>query len=244
MITIKVWFQTFVLFSIVWFSSMGCVTKQIWSDSTQAKPYKEQIVSFYSNVEKDEILFLGEHYHYIFNQRTKPFMLLLKERRLLGLSNKNVSVYASLERQDNRKVQAHIRIHLKKSELNTEQIKVLEKNNFISIQADPYYGTEHMYEDHEAVDTVTTYTNEYYIEGTRYIADPKVNESITKLKKPMEIEVVEFFKENKKSNLYKVAMTPLSVTADAGLIIIGVGAAIIYAPFFLTYMAYEEIKGK
>jgi hypothetical protein len=39
-------------------------------------------------------------------------------------------------------------------------------------------------------------------------------------------------------------MTPLSVTADAGLIVLGTGAAIIYAPFALTYVAYEKIKGK
>jgi hypothetical protein len=39
-------------------------------------------------------------------------------------------------------------------------------------------------------------------------------------------------------------MTPLSVTADAGLIVVGVGAAIVYAPFALTYMAYEKIKGE
>jgi hypothetical protein len=135
-------------------------------------------------------------------------------------------------------------IHLKKSELNNEQIKLLEKNNFSSIQANPNYGTKQPYDEYEVVDRVTIYTHEYYIDGTRYIADPKVNEGIAKLKKPMEIEIIEFFKDNNKSNFYKVAMTPLSVTADTGLIIIGVGAAIIYAPFFLTYMAYEEIKGK
>ncbi len=41
--------------------------------------------------------------------------------------------------------------------------------------------------------------------------------------------------------LYKIAMTPLSVTADAGLVIIGAGAAVIFLPIALIGMEYQAI---
>ena len=241
---IKVWFTLFTLLTIAWFSSIGCVTKQVWTDKTRAEPYQERIISFYSNQEKEEILFIGEQYHYIFNKGTKDFMPLLSAKELLNLSDKNINIYASLARQDNRKANAHVMIHMKKSELNSQQITWLEEHNFSLIQADPYYGTEHIYHPNEQVTSVAIYTKEYHLEGTRYRANKEVNQQVVKLKKPLEIEVIEFYKSNEKSTFYKVAMTPLSVTADAGLIVLGTGAAIIYAPFALTYMAYEKIKGK
>ena len=236
-------FLSITAIALLIFLSLGCVTKQVWTDKTKANPYQERIISFYSNEQSKEILFIGEKYHYIFNKETQALMTLLKAKELLNLSDKNINVYASIDRQDNRKAQAHIMIHMKKSELNTQQIAWLEENNFYTIHADPYYGTEHRYQANEQVPKVTIYTNEYRIEGSRYIANLEVNKQVIKLKKPLSIKVIEFYKSDEKSTLYKIAMTPLSVTADAGLIILGVGAAIIYAPFALTYTAYEQIKG-
>jgi len=237
-------FLSITAIALLIFLSLGCVTKQIWTDKTKATPYQERIISFYSNEQSKEILFIGEQYHYIFNKETQALMALLKSKGLLNLSDKNINVYASIDRQDNRKAQAHIMIHMKKSELNAQQIQWLEKNNFSIIQADPYYGTEHRYQANEQVPNVTIYTKEYHIEGRRYIANQEVNKQVIKLKKPLTIEVIEFSKSDEKSTLYKIAMTPLSVTADAGLIVIGTGVAIIYAPFALTYIVIDKIKGK
>ena len=171
-------------------------------------------------------------------------MPLLSAKELLNLSDKNINVYASLGHQDNRKANAHVMIHMKKSELNNQQISWLEKHNFSLIQADSNYGTMHVYHPNEQIINVDIYTKEYRLKGTRYIANKEVNQQVVKLKNPLEIEVIEFYKVDEKSTLYKVAMTPLSVTADAGLIVIGAGAAIVYAPFALTYMAIDKIKGK
>ncbi len=241
---IKVWFTTFTLITMVWFSSMGCVTKQVWTDPTKAEPYQEHIISFYANKEKEEILFLGEKYHYIFNEGTKEFMPLLSAKELLNLSDKNINVNATTDQQDNRNIGIDIRIYMKKSELNSEQIKWLKEHNYTLIQATPYHDINHVYQANEQVPAIPTYTKAYHLHGRRYIASQEVNDNIVKLKKPLEIEVIEFKKYDEKSTLYKIAMTPLSVTADAGLIVLGTGAAIIYAPFALTYVAYEKIKGK
>lgn len=237
-------FLSITAIALLIFLSLGCVTKQVWTDPTKADPYQERIISFYSNIEKEEILFIGEKYHYIFNKGTKEFMPLLSAKELLNLSDKNINVYTATNRQDNRNVGTHIRVHMKKSELNSEQITWLTEHNYMLIQTDPHYGTDHVYQANEQVPTVDTYTKEYYLQGRRYISSQEVNNNVVRLKKPLEIEVIEFKKYDEKSTLYKIAMTPLSVTADAGLIVIGTGAAIIYAPFALTYMAIDKIKGK
>ena len=85
------------------------------------------------------------------------------------------------------------------------------------------------------------YALNYHLSGKRYQATAEVNNHVIKLKNPINIEVVEFKVTDKKSTLYKVAMTPLGVTADAGLIVIGAGVAIIYAPFGLAYWVYDSI---
>jgi len=238
------WFQAFLLLTVVWFSSFGCVTKQVWSDKREVKPYIDTIISFYSNVEQQEILFLGEKYHYIFSENTVAFMELLKAKSFLKLSDENIKVYATINRGDNRKVEANIMLYFKESGRTSAQMSWLTKHGFNARNVDRYFGKEHRYLANEKVEMMTVYTRDYSIRGRRYIAEEKVNAEVVRLKKPMQIEIVEFYRSDKKSRLYKVAMTPLSVTADAGLIIVGVGAAIIYAPFALTYAAYEEIKGE
>jgi len=238
-------FLSITAVAIVIFLSLGCVTKQLWKDRTRGEPYQERIISFYTNLDKKEIVFIGDKYHYIFTKNTEDFIPLIKNRKLLKLNDKNINIYATTDRQDSRKVQAHIMIHITKSELNTEQIAWLESHGYSLVHVPPHYGSKYAQPVKEHPEPmVFMYTHEYHLEGTRYIADQKVNTQVIKLKKPIELEVVEFQVINKKSTLYKVAMTPLSVSADAGLIILGVGAVIIYAPFGLTYWGYKQIKGK
>jgi len=238
-------FVSITLIAIGIFLSLGCVTKQLWTDKTKAVPYQERVISFYTNLEKKEIVFIGDKYHYIFNKNTEPLITLIKNREMLKLNNKNINIYASVDRKDNRKVQATIMIHIKKSELNNQQIKWLESHSYSIAPIPPYYESGYSPPVKRPPKNISPiYTNGYHIEGTRYIADPKVNTQVIKLKEPIKFNVMEFRITDKKSTLYKVAMTPLSVTADAGLSVLGVGAVIIYAPFGLASWAYQQIKGK
>ena len=216
--------------SLAIFLSFGCVTKQVWTEKNKPSPYNETIISFYSNVDKKEVLFIGEKYHYIFNKRTEDFIELLKQRNFLRLIDRKLSVNANVTPFDNRKILASIKIEFKKSEINKAQkewlIKYAENN-------ERTYGSS----IHETEEVYSVY---FHIEGTRYHATAEVNSKVVKLQKPIPLSIVEYKKE-KKSMLYKVAMTPLSVTADAGLIVVGVGAAIVYAPFALGYWAIESV---
>jgi hypothetical protein len=201
------------------FLSLGCVTKQVWTENHKAFPYNETIISFYSNTEKKEIIFIGKKYHYIFNKHTKNFIALLKQKELLKLIDRKLSVDANLYPRDNGEVSAHIEFEFKKSKINKAQKEWLIKY---------------------AQDNGEIYRVFFNIKGTRYYAKSEVNSQVLKLQKPIPLSINEY-KIEKKSTLYKVAMTPLSVTADAVLVVVGVGAAIIYSPFILGHWVIESV---
>ena len=223
-------FIAITLLSMVIFLSLGCVTKQVWKEKHKPFPYSETIISFYSNVEKEEVLFIGEKYHYIFNKNTQDFIRILKQKQFLNLIDRKLNVDANLYPLDNGKVSAHIEIEFKKNELNQAQ-----KDWFLKYAENNGGRYSRLIQDNEDIYNVL-----FNIKGTRYQAKAEVNAQVVKLQNPIPLSIVDY-KVEKKSTLYKVAMTPLSVTADATLVVVGVGAAIVYAPFALGYWAIESI---
>ena len=233
-------FVTVLLVGLAIFLSMGCVTKQVWTDKTEGVPYQERIISFYNNKEEGKIIFIGEKYHYIFDKGTKEFSEFLEAKKRLKLKENHRGIYASTSRRESEKVDVNFDFEFKKNNITQEQEKWLEGHNarFIRRPRAVKDGTDIYEPDKMEIDG---YGLNYHLSGKRYQATTQVNDHVVRLKNPINIEVVEFKVTDKKSTLYKVAMTPLSVTADAGLIIIGAGAAIIYAPFGLAYWAYDSI---
>ncbi len=88
-----------------------------------------------------------------------------------------------------------------------------------------------------AIDDKNNLSFKIDIYGQIYKADDKVNENLKKLKEPYPIDI-RFLHTDKKGTAYKVALTPLSVVADGGIIItvvvIGV-VSIVVAPFYYLY---------
>ena len=237
-------FITVLLVGLATFLSMGCITKQVWTDKVRGVPYQERIISFYNNTEEGKIIFIGEKFHYIFDKGTKEFSAFLEAKKHLKFKENYLGIYASISRTNGENVSANLHFEFKKNNLTKEQKNWLEKHNtqFIRrpIKDRLHYDNPIIYEHNQT--KIYGYGANYYIAGKRYHATTQVNNHVIKLKNPINIEVVEFKVKDKKSTLYKVAMTPLSVTADAGLVVIGTGMAIIYAPFALGYLAYDTIK--
>ena len=237
-------FLSITTLAMVIFLSLGCVTKQVWTDKVKSEPYQERIISFYNNTEEGKIIFIGEKYHYIFDKGTKEFSEFLEAKKRLHLKEKHLEIYATTGRFKKEEVSVHLGFTLKKEYLTQEQKNWLEQHNKEllkipkPIEDNPNDNRPVVYEPNQI--EIENYIANYQLSGKRYHATPQVNSQVVKLKNPINIEVTEFRTE-KKSMLYKIAMTPLSVTADAGLIIIGAGAAIIYAPFGLSYWAYDSI---
>ena len=213
------------------------MTKQVWRDRTKSNPYSETIVAFYINHQKKEIAFIGEKYHYIFNKKTEPFSQLLKQRVFLNLAKKNLHIDSYINYKDNRIINSSINVNFLASELSSKQKKWLESHQFhkrklpLSVYLHPRSSN---WEGSKMVE-VYQYNN-YNIKGIRYQADLKVNQKALKLKEPIILKIQDW-KIEEKNTLYKIAMTPLSLTGDALSGVILLGAGIIMSPVWL----YEAI---
>ena len=199
------WFQGFVLLIVVWFSSMGCVTKAVWKDKRTSSQYSETIVAFYSNFKSKEIAFIGEKYHYIFNKKTNDFVELLKEKDRLNLQQENLQINASVGLRGDNVIQTDIMVHFDVDKLNEVQKKWLTSHGYHKAKSLPLPSSQK---------NISRFIRHYSILGKRYLINKEVNEKASKLKRAIPLQILEY-KREKGSVIKKIALTPLSITADA-----------------------------
>ena len=194
---IKTWFSSFVLITVVWFSSMGCVTKGLWDESSSTS-YKDTIIAFYSNPQKNEIIFLGEKYHYFFKQGTAPLNELLKAREFLALQRNHLNISTYIDKDAI--THTHISVTFNLQNISPQQREWLYHHKFLKMGNTPLL------------------TKIFELTGERYRASSTVNKHAVKIKYPINIDVREY-----SSNLgKKVLLTPLAVGADSVLIVAGI----------------------
>ena len=211
----KYWFRAFVFVTLLGFSSIGCVTKNLWRTGVISEHYSETIISFYANKQKEQLVFIGKKYHYLFNKNSYDFIDFLDKREFLNISQKDLRVTSSVSFDDNNRVMTYIYVNLKKEHLSSNQISYLTSHKFRETFRPPHIGKE--YRDKREL---LGYSRNYTIVGRRYLANNEVNNKVLKLKYPMNLNI-ETFRKEKDVSLYKVLMTPLAVTADAGLVLAG-----------------------
>jgi len=229
--------------TIVIFSSIGCmqrapleITQDIWNDSKDSvnTSYTDVIVSFYSDKTGEKLVFLGEKYHYLFDQGATGFSDLLKAKEFLNLQQKNFQVEASLDSKDNRKVNLRMSAVLALSELNQKQKEWLARHNFSLRNSRIYVGQEpdQLYVSRPVYKNQTVYLKRFSMNGTRYIANAEINKKSIKLTQARRLNVTGY-KYQDKSLLKKIAMTPLALVGDAALDIVVVGVNILLSPLLL-----------
>lgn len=243
---IKIWFGLFALVTMVWFSSIGCVsrkpfemTQEVWDETQNSTntSYQEKIISLYNNKNGNQIAFLGEKFHYIFTENTQEFSELLKQRAFLNLFKRNFDIGAELDSKDNRLITARINLYIPNKNLNREQRRWLANHKFIPIDSiqplDPY------------VDPYTTpsprnikgvfYKKSFMIKGTRYLSKNEVNQRASKLKEPIVLTITGY-KYKDKSSLYQIAQTPISLVGDIAADTLVIGANILLSPLYLLVL--------
>jgi len=203
-------FITVLIIGLGIFISMGCVTKNLWKE-TDVKPYYDTIISFYANPKENKIIFIGTKYHYIFDEGTTPLEEVLKAKDFLALNKSNLQIYTYTPPQkDTSIIHTELGIHFEEHLLNAQQKNWLSNHNF---QLQKQY--------------VPMRIKSFELKGKRYKANSQVNAKALKLKEPISIQV----NVHTSDTLYKVLMTPLTVTADAGLALAG---AIIFPIVWIT----------
>ena len=240
---IKVWFSGFALITMVWFSSIGCVsrgpfesTKEVWNDAQNSinTSYQEKIVSLYNNKNGQQIVFLGEKFHYIFTQNTQEFSELLKQREFLNLFKSNFDISTELNPEDNRRITARINLYIPNTSLNSEQRRWLANHKFIPTDSThPQYSYPDPYANPSPrVIRTVIYKKSFKIKGTRYLAKSEINQRATKLKEPINITIVGH-EYRDKNRLYQIAATPIALVGDITSDILVIGANVLLTPFYL-----------
>ena len=104
--------QGLLLFIVIGFSS-GCVTKALWRDN-DVNVYDETIIAFYASNDKDEIIFIGKKFHYIFSLGTRELQQVLEVREFLGLNQKNLRITTVVDRENLSSFTQGLELSLKK----------------------------------------------------------------------------------------------------------------------------------
>ena len=243
---IKIWFQLFLLITMIGFSSMGCVTKQMW-DKKKADysygSYNDTIISFYINKQSSQIAFMGEKYHYILDNQNQDFIQLIEAKNFLNLKQNNLKIISRTSK-NNPTIHTNIYVNFKKDSLNSREISWLKNHHFRTIFLPPVVvARERAREqnikypnrvDYRTLEPkIASYRKEFQLEGKRYLANAQVNSKLQKLNQPLRLKIDEITKEKEPSKLgealkvpFKIIATPFTLVADAVLLI-----GFIFVPF-------------
>jgi len=197
-------YKIFTLFLIGVILS-GCVTKTLWADKHE---YKDVVLSF--NIEADDLIVVGEKYHYFFKIDTKLKKLLLsKKREGISFSAKTFDVY-----KDN-SVQGTVNLVYENyayDYLNSLGFEKSQNRETIRIE----------------------------LKGTRYLPKPDFQFN-NKFSKEHTIKFCENWSEYDKST--QILLSPLSVTADGVLTVVGVAEAAVFIALLIpTYLISTIVK--
>jgi len=215
-------FQLFVVVTVTWFSSMGCMTKDLWSSggSTHGS-YNDEIISFYLSPQKNTVVFISDKYHYIFDKETNTFIQFLQQRDFLNLQKENLTIQPTLYLSQNNRTYVSIHIDFDKRKITEKQKNILLSHGFtqgypiVPITAEQQ-RTQSILKRPKNVH----YMKNYSIEGKRYLASKEVNTVAHKLKQPIFLQF-HTYKEKGSVTAEKVLMTPVTLAGDAGLILAG-----------------------
>ena len=218
----KYLFQLFVVVIVTWFSSMGCMTKDLWSSrGTTHGSYNDEIISFYLSPQKNTVVFISDRYHYIFDKDTYEFIQFLQQRDSLNLQKENLSIQPTLYLSQNNRTYVRVHIDFDESKITEQQKNILLSHGFRrGYPIVPITVEQQRTQSIPKPPKNVHYMKNYTIEGRRYLANSEVNTVAHRLKQPI---FLKFHTYNDKGNVTaeKVLMTPVTLAGDAGLILAG-----------------------
>lgn len=200
-----------LMFILALLLNSSCLTQQLWESK---KYYDETIKEYLISADGSKVVFLGKKYHYIFDDNSGMVKQLLqwggRQKLIMNLydfevtSKNEVKITASVttasqEESSNKNLSA----------LSVDEINFLKKLGFSKIEG---VGNNILY---KTID----------LKGVRYLPKPGVSYEVSlSLNKEykVKVEYSNFF-----DKATKVALTPLSVTGDAFLIVSITGVTIV-----------------
>jgi hypothetical protein len=218
-----------IIMSSLLFLLNGCTTKLLEEKHEKiisTKFYQDKINSFLITENKEKIIFISDKYHYVLNLDENLKILIENKNELVPEYNINERTF-DLNSNTN-EISVGFRGKIKditaKNSKLINQLKLgefeIEKNNmFVVIR----------------------------MKGQRFLSNEKINKQITKIEKPILINInendIEF---NNNILAKKILLSPLTLAADGTMIIggtaVAIGVAAIVIPFKFPYDLYNDLK--
>lgn len=194
----------------------GCVlfTPMLWKEKIQ---YKETIQGYLISNDGKKVVFLGEKYHYIFDDESGEIKQLLQWKQKLSMSIYNFKAVSK------NNVELGIALHSHNNP-SSEEIDSLKKLGFtegklVGISKDIFFYKKYL-----------------HLSGTRYLPKEGVNYTINSTMK-YNVTVEEGYYGKIKDASKKIALTPIAVAADT-ILIAGITLA------FIQFHFEENLLGK
>jgi hypothetical protein len=197
----------FILFISYIFSA--CVTKSVWEQDKKVD-YTENIKQFLISDDKKKIFFLGEKYHFIFsnyktsNEKNYNFIHTLitdktNNKNLIKIDTKNTTMIVL----DGNNIKCNIVLSCNIKEATQQQIDYFTKQGFKKVKP-------------------TLMIKKFTLEGKIYKSTKKFTKYLKKLNCNYTFNIYTNYGEEP-TKLEKIALTPLTLTADVTLTAAGIG---------------------
>lgn len=184
---------------IIYFLTSSC-TKVMWEGNA---PHKYDIIEQFLTTENGEkVVFIGKSYHYIFDDKDKFI------RKILGWKNRHklrLSGNETLSISKTNKVEGIIDIEIRPvaEKLSDEDVKFLEEIGFKST----------------VNNSLVVMRKKLVLKGEMYI--PKPNVTYTSSNLAQKYQIILDYKDGILTRSKKIALTPITVTTDAVLLLSG-----------------------
>ncbi len=180
------------------FNFTGCVTSEVWNDSDQPRStYDERVVAFYISPQTNELIFLGDKYHYFFKGGTDKLGFLLKFKDAKGLVFKVNDGSYSCSSGD---IIASFSVSIDAEIAPPEIVEWVKTHDF---KFDP---DNHLY------------SKRIRLQGKRYQAVQEINDKAVQLTRIRSIKVREC-ESSPGTVLENIVLTPVALAADGALIV-------------------------
>lgn len=197
----------------------GCSTTGLWQNPT----YTDSINRFLATEDGKNFIFLGEKYHYIFNDHNSLRQILLwKDRAVL-----EAIFYEKFIIDSSNNISGNLRIICKCKNATATQISWVKKIGFIKLPTSDVQLYSLM-----GIETEELYILVIRLSGVRYLAKDLALDKYAKLNKTYKVVIEE--PKSTSGVIGRVLLTPITVVED-GIAVIGLTPIVaVSLPFVLV----------
>jgi len=218
-INMSIYIKIFIIYFLSAVLLGGCSTTSLWENPT----YTDSINRFLATEDGKNFVFIGEKYHYVFdNHKSLKQILLWKDRAVLKAIFHEKFILDNLNH-----ISGNLRVICECKNATATQISWIENRGFIKSRA-----SDAQFYSLLGIETEALYILEIRLSGVRYLANDLALDKYAKLNKTYKVVIEE--PKSTSGVIGRVLLTPISVAED-GIAVIGfIPIVAVGVPFWLV----------